>query len=126
MDALDLLTVLCAVVVLALAAGFAVLCSQVLRLARELSAATEEFRQASSTALSELDAASCAAVREVERVDELLDVATSIGERLDSATGVTYRAIASPVIKGAALATGTRRAARALGGSRRHGERSAR
>ena len=51
---------------------------------------------------------------EVERIDDLLDVATAIGDRVDSATEVTYKALTSPVIKGVAFASGTRRAAQRL------------
>jgi len=114
MTALDLLTVLCAVAALAAAVCLALLSSHLLRAARRLDAATRTFEEEATPAVQELRAAARRAVGEVDRIDDLLEVAGSIGQRVDSATEVTYRALTSPVIKGVALASGTRRAASRL------------
>lgn len=116
MDALDLLTVLCGVLALGAAVALSLACSRLLRAARQLEAATQAFEQAATPAVEELRAATEFAVGEVDRIDALVEVAGSIGERVDTATEATYRALTSPVIKGVALASGTRRAARRLRG----------
>lgn len=118
MSALDLLTVLCGVVALAAAGVLSVASSRMLRAARELEAARDAFVAEAVPAVEELRDAAARAADEVERVDELVELAGAIGERLDSATEATYRALTTPVIKGQALASGTRRAASRLRGSR--------
>lgn len=111
MSALDLLTVLLAVLALGLSAAAALLCARALRAATALEAATASFEAAATPALAELRATVERAGAEVDRIDDLLDVATGIGRRLDGASEATYRALTSPVVKGVALASGTRRAA---------------
>lgn len=118
MTALELLTVLCAVAALGAAVTLAVLSVRVLRAARGLEAATAAFDEVATPAVAELRAAAKQAVGEVDRLDDLLEVAGSIGQRVDTATEVTYRALTSPVIKGVAFASGTRRAAGRLRGHR--------
>ena len=116
MDALELLTVVCAVLALAAAAVLSLLCARVLRAAHALDQAVSSFTEAVEPAVEELRSAASAAVGEVERLDDLLDVANAVGDRLDTATEATYRALTSPVIKGVALASGTRRVAQRLSG----------
>ncbi len=123
MTALELLTVLCAVAALGVAAVLAVVSSRALRAARRLERAAEEFERVAVPAADELRAVARRAAGDVGRVEDLLDVAGSIGERVDTATEATYRALTSPVIKGAAFATGTRRAARQLRGRHRKASR---
>lgn len=118
MTALDLLTVLCAVAALGAAVTLSLLSARVLRAAHDLESATAAFEAAATPAVEELRAAATRAVDEVERMDDLLELASSIGRRVDNATEVTYRALTSPVIKGVALASGTRRAATRLRGGR--------
>lgn len=110
----DLLTVLVAVVALGLAVTCAVLAVRLVMATRALHAAVDAFEAEAVPAVQELRTAVRQAGREVERLDELVDVATAIGTKVDSATDVTYRALTSPVIKGVAIASGTRRAARRL------------
>ena len=117
MTALDLLTVLCAVLALAAAATLSVLAGRALRSAQQLEEATRLFTEEAIPAVEELRVAARRASGEVERIDELLEVAGAIGERVDSATEATYRALTSPMIKGVAFASGTRRAARRLRGA---------
>ncbi|CAN5706445.1 hypothetical protein BH10ACT3_BH10ACT3_03140 [soil metagenome] len=117
MTALDLLTVLCAVLALAAAATLSVLAGRALRSAQQLDEATRLFTEQAIPAVEELRAAARRATGEVDRIDDLLEVAGAIGDRVDSATEATYRALTSPMIKGVALASGTRRAARRLRGA---------
>jgi hypothetical protein len=116
MTALELLTVICAVLALAAAATLSLLAARTLRAARDLEAATRTFTDEALPAVEELRLAARRASGEVERIDDLLDVAAAVGDRVDSATEATYRVLTSPVIKGVALATGTRRAASRLRG----------
>jgi hypothetical protein len=116
--ALDLLTVLCGLLALAAAGALAATSARMLRAARDLESARDRFLAEAVPAVEELRDAAARASAEVERVDELIDLAGSIGDRLDSATEATYRALTTPVIKGQALASGTRRAAGRLRGSR--------
>ena len=98
------------------AASLAVLAGRVLRSVQALNAATELFLAEAVPAVQELREAAGRASSEVDRIDDLLEVAGAIGDRVDSATEATYRALTSPVIKSVALASGTRRAARRLRG----------
>jgi hypothetical protein len=116
MSAVDLVTLLCAVLALCFAAVLAVLAGRVLHSVQALNAATELFIAEAVPAVQELREAASRASSEVDRIDDLLEVAGSIGVRVDSATEATYRALTSPVIKSVALASGTRRAARRLRG----------
>jgi len=114
MTTTDLLTVIVAVVALGLAVACAVLAVRLVRAANALEAAALAFQEQAVPAVEELRIAVRRATSEVDRVDDLIDVATAIGTRVDSATDATYRALTSPVIKGVAIASGTRRAARRL------------
>lgn len=116
MTALDLLTVLCAVVALGLAVTLTVLCGRVLAAARRLDAAADAFEHEAVPAVVELRGLVDAAAEDLERLDQVVEVAGAVGARVDSATDLTYRALTTPVIKGVALASGTRRAARRLRG----------
>ena len=116
MDALDLLTVLCGVLALGAAVALALASSRLLRAATSLEDAARAFDEAAVPAVEELRAAAGHAMDEIERIDALVEVAGSIGERVDTATEATYRALTTPVIKGVALASGTRRAAQRLRG----------
>ncbi len=123
MSAIDLVAVVAAVLgAIALAGGCVAFFAAANRLrdaARELEAASEAFRDAAEPLVAELASSAERAASEVDRVENLLDLSTGIGQRVEGATGVTYRALTTPVIKGAAVAEGTRRAARRLGGRKR-------
>jgi hypothetical protein len=118
MTALELLTVLCAVAALAIAVVLALVVGHLLRVTRRFEASVRDFEQVAIPAAAEIRDAAVRAVSEVDRVEDLLEVATAIGQRVDSATEVTYRALTSPVIKGVAIASGTKRAAGRLRGRR--------
>jgi len=115
-SAVDLLSVLCGLLALCAAGVLAVLAGRVLRSLNALNAATEMFLAEALPAVKELRRAAEQASAEVDRIDDLLDVASAIGDRVDSATEATFRALTSPVIKSVALATGTKLAARRLRG----------
>lgn len=117
MTALELLTVLFAVLALLLAMGLAVVCYRLALLVRRLGRALDEFQSEALTAAAQITRVADAAVDDVARVEALLDLSESIGARVDSASEATYRALTSPIIKGLALASGTRRAAERLRGS---------
>ena len=120
MTALDLLTVLCGVLALGARRRPGAWCrARLLRAARALEAATEAFERGDAGRRASCAPRSRRATGEVDRIDDLLEVAGSIGERVDTATEATYRALTSPVIKGVALASGTRRAAQRLRAARR-------
>jgi predicted PurR-regulated permease PerM len=59
------------------------------------------------------DAARRAAVQ-VDRLENLISVASSVTGTVDTATAATVRVLSNPVIKTAAIARGTRKAARRL------------
>jgi hypothetical protein len=118
MTALELVTVLCAVAALTAAVVLALLAARVHRAAEQLAEAVRAFDATATPAVEELRSAARRALDEVDRLDDLLEVAGSIGQRVDTATEATYRALTSPVIKGVALASGTRRAATRLRGGR--------
>lgn len=114
MTPLDLLTVLSAVLALAAAASLSVVTARLLRATRDLELARAGFEAQAGPALRELRVAVERATGQVDRVEDLVEVAGSIGDRVDTATEATYRALTSPVIRTVALASGTRRAARRL------------
>ncbi len=116
MNALDLLTVLCGVLALGAAVVLSLVSARLLRAVGNFDRATAAFEEEAVPALAELRGAVHAAVAEVDRIDELVQIAGSIGDRVDTATEATYRALTSPVIKGVAIASGTRRAAQRLRG----------
>lgn len=117
MTALELLTVLLAVLALIASMALSVVCYRLRALARELSRAVEAFEEEAIPAVAQLRRVAEAATDDVARVEALLDVSESIGTRVDSASEATYRALTSPIIKGFALASGTKRAAERLRGS---------
>ncbi len=116
MTALDLLTVLCGVLAIGAAVVLSLVSARLLRAVGDLDRATAAFEEEAVPAVVELRDAVQGAVAEVDRIDELVQIAGSIGGRVDTATEATYRALTSPVIKGVAIASGTRRAARRLRG----------
>lgn len=104
------LTVVCLLATAALAVSVVQLRSVVRQLRRELVTFTDRAVPASV----DLTAAAHQAAEQVDRLENLLDVASSVTETMDSATAATVRVLSNPVIKTAALARGTRKAARRL------------
>jgi hypothetical protein len=74
----------------------------------------EELRRETLPVIDELQRTVVQANADLERLDTLLDSATSVTNTVDSASQLAYLAFSNPIIKGIAFATGTARAARAL------------
>ncbi|MCU1375043.1 MAG: hypothetical protein JWO68_2329 [Actinomycetia bacterium] len=74
----------------------------------------EQLRRETVPVVDELHRTVVTANAELERLDALLDSATSVSATVDSASHLAYLAFSNPLIKGMALATGTAKAARAL------------
>jgi hypothetical protein len=78
---------------------------------QEVRKAVELLHTETLPVVEELGAAVQTANLELERVDNLLGTAESIGGTVDSASRLAYLAFSNPVIKALALASGTGRAA---------------
>ncbi len=74
----------------------------------------EQFRRETLPVVDELHRTVNTANAELERLDVLLDSATSVSATVDSASHLAYLAFSNPLIKVMALATGTAKAAKAL------------
>ena len=81
---------------------------------RELRLAVDELRTETAPVVAEMSETVRAANYELNRVDDLLGTAQSIGGTVDSASRLAYAAFSNPVIKTLALASGTGRAARSF------------
>ncbi|MGY6502312.1 MAG: hypothetical protein ACXIVQ_15615 [Acidimicrobiales bacterium] len=108
-----------AAVIVALAAivGVVVLLFAVFALVstlRTLRDTVEALRVEAVPAVADLRRAAAQANVELDRVDELLDTATSISHTVDSASRLTYLVVSNPLIKVVAVASGAGRAARVL------------
>lgn len=74
----------------------------------------DSFTATAVPAAEALNESALLAARQVDRLENLIDVASTLTDTMDSATAATVRVLSSPVIKTAAIAKGTRRAARRL------------
>jgi len=74
----------------------------------------EQLRRETIPVVEELHRTVVAANAELERVDGLLESASSVTQTVDSASHLVYLAFSNPLIKAIAFAAGTGRAARAL------------
>jgi predicted PurR-regulated permease PerM len=72
----------------------------------------EELRRETLPVLDELQRTVVQANNDLERLDNLLDSATSVTNTVDSASQLAYLVFSNPVIKAIAFATGTARATR--------------
>ena len=84
------------------------------RTLKELRLAVDELRTETAPVVAEMRDTVRAANYELDRVDDLLGTAESIGGTVDSATRVAYLAFSDPVIKSLAVASGTGRAAKSF------------
>jgi uncharacterized protein YoxC len=84
------------------------------RTLKELRLAVEELRSETGPVIAELRDTVQAANYELNRVDDLLGTAESIGGKVDSASRVAHVAFSTPVIKSLALASGTGKAAKSF------------
>lgn len=114
MTGTDVVLVALTVVSLAAVAVLAVTVVQLRHLVGTLRDEVRDFREAAAPAAVDLRDAADRAGRQVDRLEDLIGVASSVTTTVDSATAATVRVLSSPVIKTAAIAKGTRRAARRL------------
>ena len=85
-----------------------------IRTLKELRLAVDELRNETGPVIAELRDTVHAANYELNRVDDLLGTAESIGTTVDSATRVAHIAFSAPVIKSLAVASGTGKAAKSF------------
>lgn len=76
--------------------------------------AVEDLRRETLPVVAQLETTVDRANAELQRLDTLLDSATSVTSTVDSASHLAYLAFSNPVIKAMAIGTGTAKAARAL------------
>jgi hypothetical protein len=114
MTASDLAAVIVAV---AAVVGVVLLVFAIVSLTRTLTAvrlSVEELRRETLPVIDELQRTVTQANTDLERLDTLLDSATSVTNTVDSASQLAYLAFSNPVIKAIAFASGTGRAVRAF------------
>ncbi len=78
--------------------------------------AVEHIHRRTIPALEEMRRTVRRAGHDVDRLDDLLDAAGSIGRTADAASRLAYESVSNPVIKALAFGAGTRRVARRLRG----------
>jgi hypothetical protein len=114
MTASDLAAIIVAV---ASIIGVAVLVFALVALTKTLATlrlSIEELRRETLPVIDELQRTVTQANTDLERLDTLLDSATSVTNTVDSASHLAYLAFSNPIIKAIALATGTAKAAKAF------------
>lgn len=114
MTASDLAAIIVAV---ASIIGVAVLVFALVALTKTLATlrlSIEELRRETLPVIDELQRTVTQANTDLERLDTLLDSATSVTNTVDSASQLAYLAFSNPIIKAIALATGTAKAAKAF------------
>jgi predicted PurR-regulated permease PerM len=114
MSASDLAAIIVAV---ASIIGVAVLVFALVALTKTLATlrmSIEELRRETLPVIDELQRTVTQANTDLERLDTLLDSATSVSNTVDSASHLVYLAFSNPIIKAIALATGTAKAAKAF------------
>lgn len=105
------------IVAVASVLGVLVLVFALVSLTRTLAAlrlSIEELRRETLPVIDELQRTVTQANADLERLDGLLDSATSVTSTVDSASQLAYLAFSNPIIKAIAFATGTGRAVRAF------------
>ncbi|HEX4906200.1 MAG TPA: DUF948 domain-containing protein [Acidimicrobiales bacterium] len=114
MTASDLAAIIVAV---ASIIGVAVLVFALVALTKTLATlrlSIEELRRETLPVIDELQRTVTQANTDLERLDTLLDSATSVTNTVDSASQLAYLAFSNPIIKAIAFATGTAKAAKAF------------
>ena len=114
MTASDLAAIIVAV---ASIIGVAVLVFALVALTKTLATlrlSIEELRRETLPVIDELQRTVTQANTDLERLDNLLDSATSVTNTVDSASQLAYLAFSNPIIKAIAFATGTAKAAKAF------------
>jgi hypothetical protein len=114
MSASDLAAI---IVAIAAVVGVVLMVFAIISLTRTLATlrlSIEELRRETLPVIDELQRTVTQANSDLERLDTLLDSATSVTNTVDSASQLAYLAFSNPVIKAIAFATGTGRALRAF------------
>ena len=114
MSASDLAAI---IVALASVVGVAVLIFGLVSVVKTLATvrmSIEEMRRETLPVIDELQRTVTQANADLERLDTLLDSATSVTNTVDSASQLAYLAFSNPVIKAIAFASGTAGATRRL------------
>ena len=114
MSGTDVVLVALTVVCLLAVAALAVTVVQLRVGVRQLRGELARFHDTAVPAAVDLASSAQLAAHQVERLENLIDVASSVTDTMDSATAATVRVLSNPVIKTAAIARGTRKAARRL------------
>lgn len=81
---------------------------------RQLRAATAELREHAIPTVVAARRAIAAAEHDLDRMDDLLDAAETVGSTVETASKLAYDTFSTPVIKALAIANGTGRAAKRL------------
>lgn len=105
------------IVAFAAVVGVVLMVFAITSLTRTLAAvrlSVEELRRETLPVIDELQRTVTQANSDLERLDTLLDSATSVTNTVDSASQLAYLAFSNPVIKAIAFASGTGRAVRAF------------
>jgi hypothetical protein len=105
------------IVAIAAVVGVVLMVFAIVSLTRTLAAvrmSVEALRRETLPVIDELQRTVTQANSDLERLDGLLDSATSVTNTVDSASQLAYLAFSNPVIKGIAFATGSARALRAF------------
>jgi predicted PurR-regulated permease PerM len=105
------------IVAISAVVGVVLLVFAIVSLTRTLSAvrmSVEEMRRETLPVIEDLQRTVMQANSDLERLDTLLESATSVTNTVDSASQLAYLAFSNPVIKFIAFASGTGRAVRAF------------
>jgi hypothetical protein len=114
MSAADLAAIIVAVASVAAVVLLVFVVVAVNRTLTSVRLSVEQLRRETVPVIEELGRTVTSANAELERLDGLLDSATSVSATVDSASHLAYLAFSNPLIKGMALATGAAKAAKAL------------
>ena len=114
MTATEVAAILAAMAVAVLAVGMLFALFSLIATLRLLRSSVEELRTETVPLVSQLRGTVGQANAELERVDNLLATAESVGATVDSASRLAYLFFANPVVKVLAFGAGTGRAMRRL------------
>ncbi|HEX9682327.1 MAG TPA: DUF948 domain-containing protein [Acidimicrobiales bacterium] len=114
MSASDVAAVIVAITSVVAVTLLVIALGQMTRTLRQLRETLDELRRETIPVVENLQVATQKANTDLERVEQLLTTAESIGATVDSASRLAYLTFSNPVIKTMAAASGTARAYRRL------------
>ena len=112
MSAGEVAAVVAAVAAAILAVGALYALFSLTRTLESLRRAVDDFHRQALPLLGDLQATTKQANAELDRVDDLLDTAESVGRTVDSASRLAYLTFSNPVVKAMAVGAGVARAGR--------------